>query len=187
MKKKILSYVLFVSLLSVPTLTYAHTVTETGSESDGYIIGTHAPTKQPKFWWTPGTDQYWKDRLNAGNNSMYSQTSNNLKVVNGTAFETNNYIEALGKQFDTWVARVVTQQSSGQHKDSWHLQFNTKYEDDYTDSQWNGIAQHELGHVFGLRDLYDSSNSAKLMYGYAGSYSGLKTTDLTGLKKIWGF
>ncbi|MFH0832912.1 MAG: matrixin family metalloprotease [Candidatus Aenigmatarchaeota archaeon] len=52
------------------------------------------------------------------------------------------------------------------------------------------IATHELGHVVGLGDVYDSACSAATMYGY--SWYGdvgkrdLAQPDITGLQKLYG-
>lgn len=186
-KKIITMFAICLLLLSVPLSANAHTVSSTGSENLGYIIGTHTPTKTPLFFWVAGTEQKWKDRFNGGNTYMHNETSYNLKAVNATVWDTSNYVEAYANNLSTFVAAVYTDKSSGQHKDIWHLSFNPRYDTNYTEAQWKRIAQHELGHVFGLKDLYETSNSSLLMYGYAGSYSGLKTKDLNGLKLIWGF
>lgn len=46
---------------------------------------------------------------------------------------------------------------------------------------------HEFGHAFGLRDLYSSNNSNKLMYGYTtGTATVPITNDLNGAKVITG-
>ena len=41
--------------------------------------------------------------------------------------------------------------TSGQHKTFWYLQLNNADKDLYSTTQWNLIAQHEIGHVFGLQ------------------------------------
>lgn len=65
------------------------------------------------------------------------------------------------------------------------MQFNSAKQNDISASQWNRIAQHEIGHVFGLADLYESYNNNRLMYGYYGGYSGLTTSEKEGLDVIW--
>ena len=46
---------------------------------------------------------------------------------------------------------------------------------------------HEFGHVFGLNDLYNSSNSNKLMFGYSSrTASGPTATDVKGFNVITG-
>lgn len=54
---------------------------------------------------------------------------------------------------------------------------------------FENIATHELGHTFGLGDLYNSECSEVTMYGYA-SYgetkkSTLEAGDITGVKKLY--
>ena len=51
------------------------------------------------------------------------------------------------------------------------------------------IALHELGHAVGLKDLYNSSDSAKVMYGYVGTGTKkrvLHADDIAGIRYIYG-
>lgn len=182
-KKSIIAII--IAILIIPTTVSAHTVTG-GEESSGYILIPHDANKNPYFYWMPGTDQFWRDRLTNANNYMYSETSNNLKFINSTIASTENYIEGTSAPASTWVARVVSNNNES-HKIRWRMQFNGAKKDNYSTAQWSRIAQHEMGHVFGLGDLKSSSNAAKLMYGFAGNYSGVTPADLVGLKKVWGF
>ena len=54
---------------------------------------------------------------------------------------------------------------------------------------FENIATHELGHSFGLADLYTLSCSAQTMYGYASDGETNKRTlelgDITGIKKLY--
>jgi predicted Zn-dependent protease len=52
------------------------------------------------------------------------------------------------------------------------------------------IATHELGHGFGLADLYEDQWSEQTMYGY-GSYGEIKkrtleSGDIAGIQKLYG-
>lgn len=107
-------------------------------------------------------------------------------MVNDSAVNTNNYVEATNVSSASWVARIVYN-TSGQHKTTWWIQFNSAKKANYTSSQWNRIAQHEIGHAFGLGDLYNSNNRSRLMWWQAGNYSGLTTAEKNGLKSIWGY
>lgn len=57
------------------------------------------------------------------------------------------------------------------------LNFNTYYMDQYSQTRKNQIAMHEWGHTFGLKDLYDDSNSDKAMYGYGNIMTAISVTD----------
>jgi hypothetical protein len=52
------------------------------------------------------------------------------------------------------------------------------------------IATHELGHGFGLGDLYQSKWSTQTMYGYADYGETMKRTlesgDIAGIQAIYG-
>ncbi len=52
------------------------------------------------------------------------------------------------------------------------------------------IATHELGHAFGMNDLYMTSCSTQTMYGYSSegevSKRTLESGDITGIKKLYG-
>jgi hypothetical protein len=180
----IVCFILFFAIFS--NKTYAHTVSYNGSESEGWVHGTHATSKTQKFFFVFGTDQFWRDRFNNGASYTSSQTGNQLKMVNDSAINTNNYVEAQNVSSATWVARTVYN-TSGQHKTTWWIQFNSAYKNDYSSSQWDRIAQHEITHVFGLKDLYKSYNSHRLMWWIAGNYTGLTTEEKNGLKYIWGY
>ncbi|MCX8194795.1 MAG: matrixin family metalloprotease [Candidatus Micrarchaeota archaeon] len=73
--------------------------------------------------------------------------------------------------------------------------FNTNYQwgDATLDSSrmdLQNIATHELGHAFGLGDLYLSSCSAVTMFGYSAagetSKRSLEQPDIAGLQRIYG-
>ena len=52
------------------------------------------------------------------------------------------------------------------------------------------IAVHELGHSFGLADIYSSSCAEVTMYGYSTEGETKKRTleqpDITGIQKLYG-
>lgn len=54
-------------------------------------------------------------------------------------------------------------------------------------TQSSTILEHELGHVIGLNDLYESRNQNKLMYGYSNTSASSPTSlDIWGAKVITG-
>lgn len=73
--------------------------------------------------------------------------------------------------------------------------FNTHYTWGNSDSDGNlvmdfqNIATHELGHGFGLDDMYDTSCSAVTMYGYSDygetQKRTLETPDVTGIQALY--
>lgn len=54
---------------------------------------------------------------------------------------------------------------------------------------FENIATHELGHTFGLDDLYDDKCSVQTMYGYAGygetEKRSLESGDIAGVRKLY--
>lgn len=58
----------------------------------------------------------------------------------------------------------------------------------YTDSQLNERKKrtiaHEIGHTYGLADLYEGINSLKIMYGYSSYQKGVTAEDLKGLSVV---
>ncbi len=54
------------------------------------------------------------------------------------------------------------------HLNKWSIWINQNNVNAINDSQWTAVLAHELGHVWGLNDLYHSYNANKIMY-YAGN------------------
>ncbi|PID14807.1 hypothetical protein CSV63_10155 [Sporosarcina sp. P34] len=85
-----------------------------------------------------------------------------------------------------WLARTIST-NLGLHKVSWYIQFNSAEKSRYEVAQWTRIGQHKLGHVFGLADLKNSINRARLMWWQGGQYQGLTLNEKYGLANIWGY
>ncbi len=98
----------------------------------------------------------------------------------------NSYFGALGT-FDPGPGSSTVAQFYDYSSDSdghllfWRIDMNWRVSATSTD-----IA-HEFGHAFGLNDLYNISNSNKLMYGYtSGTATGPTSTDVKGFNVITG-
>ncbi len=75
----------------------------------------------------------------------------------------------------------------------WDQVYNTHYAWDTNGSStamdFDSIATHEIGHAFGMGDLYDSNCTQETMYGY-GDYGetyarSLNTGDIAGISKLY--
>lgn len=67
--------------------------------------------------------------------------------------------------------------------------FNWSSNGEYGKMDFENIATHELGHTFGLADLYNSACSEETMYGYATEGEikkrDLSSGDILGIKKLY--
>lgn len=84
------------------------------------------------------------------------------------------------------VAQFYGYSSDAQgHLYYWKIDMN--WTKSYSNADWAEILAHEFGHAFGLNDLYNSSNSNKLMYGYTnGTATRPTATDIKGFNVITG-
>ncbi|MEK7669561.1 MAG: matrixin family metalloprotease [Patescibacteria group bacterium] len=77
----------------------------------------------------------------------------------------------------------------------WDMEFNTQFQWSAGESgvagkmDFDNIATHELGHAFGLADLYTSSCNQETMFGYAGegetNKRDLNTGDIKGIRELY--
>ncbi|MGG3450166.1 hypothetical protein [Domibacillus aminovorans] len=189
-KLKILgSLIMLLSLFGVLSSNQAsaHTVTETGSESRGFVVTSHTiDGRTTTFYYTFTTEQFWKDRMDTGRYYLNSETNGKLTASNYLPQNATNFVEDVTYYNSGWVARTLSN-VSGQHKTMWIMQFNAAYQNDFPAAQWSRIAQHELGHVFGLKDLTYQVNINRLMWQSAGNYAGLTQNEKYGLGHIWGY
>ena len=82
---------------------------------------------------------------------------------------------------DAWADFNGYSADSAGHLTSWFIRLNSAYLNNITPL----VIAHEFGHAFGLADLYNSSNSNKLMYG---TYDEQNPPNLTApaAKDMWG-
>lgn len=66
----------------------------------------------------------------------------------------------------------------------WTIKINSYLFDSKSTAGKNRIIAHELGHVFGLGDLYDSADSGKIMYGIYNETSAVNTYDIKGMTVV---
>lgn len=101
----------------------------------------------------------------------------------GTFTASTSEMGTIAKFYD------FTANSSG-HLTAWKIDMNWKISSSYTDEKWATFLAHEMGHAYGLNDLYSMTspnNKSKLMYGfYDGTATGPTTTDLNGFSVITG-
>lgn len=117
----------------------------------------------------------------AYNNSMDGK---NL-ISFGNNFSDSNIIAAAAVWYNTRTGVIV----------EFDISFETEYQwgDAIVDSSkmdLQNIATHEIGHAFGLGDVYKSECSAVTMYGYSDegdiAKRSLEQPDITGIQVLYG-
>lgn len=139
-------------------------------------VVTYAGTKSIKFSPRPISDGLWTEGWTTGLSS--STIAETFIWTDGTKTLASN-----GKRYptisesDCWynanLAWTIAQGESTSKSKTFDVQT---------------IATHELGHTIGLNDLYSSSDSSEIMYGYNNGQVKWKLTsgDLAGLQALYG-
>ncbi|MCL2081783.1 MAG: hypothetical protein FWH04_00880 [Oscillospiraceae bacterium] len=135
----------------------------------------------------------------------YRYSSKAIKDKYGSFFEAGiriwgNYIDMREKDRSKNIVReaplddpdVLAQANSTykkgkQHIIRWTITVNTKgiFMARPTTGK-NRIMGHEIGHVYGLGDLYDAKNRGKLMLGIYGNMGGITASDKRGMEVMTG-
>ncbi|WP_424474852.1 hypothetical protein [Oceanobacillus kimchii] len=183
LKKYKTPFLLFLTLLiiAIPLVEVsAHKVGKGGSESMGWIYkGTAHWSSQSTNYFDTGSTT-WKNRFTNGVNKFKRENSSfNVKKV--SAGSTQNFFEPYKASTATWVGRRTNYGVSNHHPTRWRIQFNSGK----SANSWTTVGAHEIGHVFGLSDLYNSSNNKKLMYGYDNGSRTTQASDKRGFNYIY--
>jgi len=189
---------LILSFSLIPTSS-AHVIKQGGTviwgENSGWIVDednhTNSTTVLYKF---DETDPY----VNSATGGNYSYRG---YAVLGAARWTNNTIYTVSQSSsavgvvgtfnnvspDAFIAWFHSFDSNilG-HLTEWEISMNrAKMPNDITKA--GAVMAHEFGHAFGLRDLYETRNRDKLMYGHESRTATIpQTADLQGMSVIMG-
>ncbi|MGP4041885.1 hypothetical protein ACTWP4_18585 [Gracilibacillus sp. D59] len=189
MVKKVLTKVLFSMAIIFTSISVfqsevnAHDLPEQGSELDGWkYVGSHWGTYNTYYFDATSSD-LWLTHFRNGEAKFEQESQNKFHLYKTTRSETDNYVTDSSHPDAGWVARRIFYGISNDHPTRWVIQFNN--DKLYTANSWSTIAAHEIGHVFGLADLYYSANSNKLMYGYDNGVRDIHSKEIEGLDYIY--
>lgn len=169
---------------------YAHPVSKEGliwgGESVGWMINEDKHTNGRTLTYAyeagdPYLSATYKTYITDGAN-LWSGTVSIVRKTDGTEKGTIYTEYKVGNE--TTATFWGTADSSG-HLTKWKIALNRYYSSSINEK----VLAHEFGHAIGLKDLYNSSNANKIMYGYSGNgwtATGVTTTDRWGAKVITG-
>jgi Matrixin len=173
-------FVLF-SLSVFSTKASAHDLGSGGSEGSGWVyVGSHWGTNWT-YYFDATSSSTWLNRFKSGETKFEGETADKFYLWEESSSKTSNFVENYSCSSCGWVARRNFYSISSDHPTRWRIQMNSAK----TSSNWNSIVEHEIGHVFGLADLYNSSNSDKLMYYSDQGTVSLKYQEKNGLDWIY--
>lgn len=182
-RKTILCLCIIIILTVYSNVILAHELDPFGSEDLGYLYkGSHWESKNTDYI-SGVSNLYWNEIFELGIWKFEYETNidfNIEKVSNSF-----NYIDDVIDDSVTWVGLCTFYYVQQQHPNRWSIKFNEYYKDKYTKAEWITIAAHEIGHVFGLDDLYEPKNDDKLMYGYANGIRNVTNEDNIGFGLIY--
>ena len=129
-----------------------------GSESFGWMLNEGAHTNGTLIQYKFDADPNLSTTYIGYVNSAAAKWNGTVTIQNITPFPAEGTIKTY-YQLDGSAARSVKISGSDGHLTSWSIEINRLY-----NSATAATIAHEFGHIIGLVDLYDSSNSDKLMY-----------------------
>lgn len=190
MKKISILFLLTILVFSLSPGKYSAHVgcVETSSEITGLGYMTkcqkHSENKFIYYYTSTGMDTKYKSFVTSGagkwNNTGATSLIAGAVGVGGHIYKytdaNTSLVAAVGGSYYT---------STG-HWSSWYMKMNTGKMDSYSTTLNTGVVAHEFGHVIGLKDLYTSPNTNKLMYKYvniSNPISGPTSADIAGAKK----
>lgn len=188
MMKNKLKLVLFIGLSAlsffVAKEVFAHTLTVSqGSESKGYITGPYHPATKNLNLANISSSSANMSATRTARDRWNATEVTNIKETNTSA--TTNYIyDYQDPNTSTLAYSRYWYNSKTFIMSRYCLYFNNAYMPIFSNVRRSQIATHELGHAFGLRDLYNISNKGKIMYGYGFEMTAINPTaaDIEGAK-----
>jgi len=158
----------------------AHDLKSAGSESKGWKYdGAHWSGTSTKYF--EATTDTWETRFLNGVNKFEKESDDKFSISKAAVGKTQNFIEHVSTPSASWVARRTFISTSKDHPQRWRIQFNSAK----SANSWTTVSAHEIGHVFGLDDLYDDKNDEKLMYGVDNGTRTMQKSDKTGFNYVY--
>ncbi|MFS1518477.1 hypothetical protein V1503_18750 [Bacillus sp. SCS-151] len=156
----------FLLILS-PSISSAHTSGPDGSESEGWVLklNGHAGTSLDSFSLNP--------KITIGG-SLYNEIlggaakwdSSDVSFYHNSSGNGVGYISTFTQPDSDTIAQFYGRDTNSQgHYIRWTMDINVPRYNDYDTADRKIILAHEFGHAVGLKDLRDTSNNDKLMYG----------------------
>lgn len=167
-----------VALLSATTVSA--TMVAYGSEKAGYLVATYQLRKKSNTFDDSKVNKKYRSYMTYG-----------MKVWNETGVvklkrskSSVNKVRAYNLKDTSVAAHAVPRVDFVTGKlIRCDIEFNSVYTDNYRASLNKAIAAHEIGHTFGLLDLYEKRNKPQVMYGGGDSYPAKPTAkDIKGAK-----
>lgn len=94
------------------------------------------------------------------------------------------YIYAVNDSTTGATASTKTYAGNDGITTGWYICINSYFFDGNTTEGKNRTLAHEIGHVYGLGDLYESNYSSQIMYGYYSITKNVTSNDKNGMTVV---
>lgn len=179
-KKRGALFLSFIAFILFSTNVSSHNLSAMGSESAGWIyVGSHWPGRTTYYF--DSTSDTWLQRFKNGESKFESESGYKFNLYQQSSTLTENYVDDYGCSSCSWVARRGFYSIDSDHPSRWRIQFNNTK----TANSWTTVAAHEIGHIYGLDDVYESYNSGRLMFGVDTGTRYLNTIEKNALETIY--
>lgn len=177
-------------LFSTKQQAFAHDLYDNaGGDSYGWKYrGVHASSTTQYYYPLFSNSQYHNYFLQ-GVQKIETETNNKFNLIETTSANTSNYVEDIECPTCQWVglntAWYDKSSSEPDHIIKWRIQLNMGQ---FAYSGWDTVSAHEIGHTFGLADLYNVGygNELNLMWGEDTLYPRSVTTkDMNGFNWVY--